>query len=289
MSWSGIFTDIPADAYHQRALDIATASGLKQVLRSPAHFRHWATEGQAETEGMAFGKLLHAYLLEPETFERAYAVAPADAPAYPAARSWAAKNPSKEIAAAMDYWRAWEAAHPGVTRVSVADYDKARRMGDSARAHPYAAGLLTGGQREVTMRWVDEATGLRCQSRNDLFLPGEYVMDVKTCQDASEEGFARTVMRYLYDVQQAHYVEGVRATGETIKWFVFLAIESEAPYVCQPHVLNAQAERRGWALRQKAMAAQAEAIRLNRWRGYSDRIIETSLPSYAFYGIEDAA
>ena len=36
----GIFTDVPAETYHQRRLDEAIASGLKHMLRSPTHFKH---------------------------------------------------------------------------------------------------------------------------------------------------------------------------------------------------------------------------------------------------------
>jgi exodeoxyribonuclease VIII len=156
-------------------------------------------------------------------------------------------------------------------------------MAESARSHPIARGLLAGGDREVTFRWQDEETGIHAKCRADLYAAGEFLLDLKSCRDASPEGFARAVAAYQYDVQQAHYLSGIRANGDSIRWFVFLAIESEAPYVCQPHILDARAEERGWNLRQRALTKQAECLRTGRWPGYSEALNELALPAYAYY------
>jgi hypothetical protein len=290
-TWSGIFPTIPAAQYHQRRLDVATASGLKHMLRSPAHFRHWAThpEDDKASPALTFGRALHSAILEPDVFARTYAVVEAGAPKYPTPAQWNAKKSNPDSEAAKAWWTEWEANNAGRIRLSLDDYDRAQRMADSARSHPVAAGLIVGGDREITFRWHDEATGLACQSRADLYAPGEFLMDVKSCRDASAEGFARAVHSYTYDLQAAHYVEGIRACGDAIRWFVFLAIESEAPYVCQPFVLDAQAESRGVTLRQRAITRQAECLRAGRWPGSSEQLGEVRLPAFAFYGIEDNA
>lgn len=291
MTWAGVFPDIPAEEYHQRALDITSASGAKLMLRSPAHFRHWVKEPEDDKQSPAltFGKALHCSVLEPHSFDARYCVLPKDAPARPTAAMRNAKTNSESSLERIAFWDRWESDNAGREILTADDYERAQRMGDSVRAHPVAAGLLIGGQREVTLRWEDEATGLRCQARPDLYLPGEFVMDVKTCRDASEEGFARAVHSYLYDLQQAHYLEGIRCNGDSIRWFVFLAIESEAPFVCQPYLLDVKAEERGYTLRTRAMKRQAECVRTGRWPGYSEKLGEIHLPTYAYYGIEDSA
>lgn len=288
-SWSGIFKDIPAGEYHARRLDVVSASGMKQMLRTPAHFAHWVAnpDEDNETPAKAFGKALHCATLEPEVFERTYTVVPTDAPRYPTSAQWNAKKSSPESVAAMDYWRQWEADNAGRIRLAMADYDRARFMADSVRRHPVAAGLLVGGDREITFRWMDEETGLRCKSRADLYAAGEFLMDLKSCRDASPEGFARAVHTYGYDVQAAHYVEGVRACGDSIRYMVFCAVESEPPFVCQPYLLDAEAEQRGYTLRRRAMKRQAECLQSGHWPGYSDSLGEIHLPTYAFFGIEE--
>lgn len=289
--WGGVFPAVPAEQYHQRALDIASASGLKHVLRSPAHFHHWVKnpEDDEDRPVLAFGKALHCSVLEPDAFDARYCVLPENAPQRPTRAMLEAKKNSESSLERIAFWERWDADNAGRSILTAADYDRARRMGDSVRAHPVAAGLLVGGQREITLRWEDEDTGLRCQARPDLYLPGEFVMDVKTCRDASEEGFARAVHSYLYDLQQAHYLDGIRRNGDSIRWFVFLAIESTPPFVCQPYLLDSKAEDRGFTLRTRAMKRQAECLRYGRWPGYSEKLGEIHLPTYAFYGIEDNA
>lgn len=287
--WAGIYPDIPAEDYHARRIDLATASGLKQVLRSPAHFKHWADnpDDDKTSPALTFGKALHMATLEPEAFARTYTVLPADAPKRPTKAQWGAKKPNPDSAAAMAWWRQWQADNAGKVELSADDYDRVQRMAASIQAHPVAAGLLVGGQREITLRWEDEATGLQCQARPDLYLPGEFIMDVKSCRDASHEGFSRAVHSYFYDLQQAHYLEGIRRNGDHIRFFVFLAVESVAPFVAQPYLLDVKAEERGFTLRQRAIKRQAECLKVGRWPGYSDEMTELHLPTYAYFGIED--
>lgn len=286
-----IANDVPAEVYHQRRLDVASASGLKLMLRSPAHFKHWCEDPEADRESPAltFGRAFHMATLEPDVFERTYTVVPANAPRYPTAAQWNAKKPNADSLAAQDWWRAWEAENEGRVKLPTADYDRARYMADSVRAHPVAAGLLVGGDREVTFNWTDEETGLDCKARADLYLGGEYLMDLKTCRDASHEGFARAVTSYMYALQQAHYLSGIRTCGDRIRYFLFLAVESEKPYVCQPYALDVQAEQLGEAQRRKAMRRQAECVRTGKWPGYSENLEELTLPAWAHYGIEDEA
>lgn len=282
--------DEPAADYHRRALDVASASGLKLIAgQSLAHFHHWATTEDPEElrPVLEFGKAFHCATLEPDVFGATYSVVPRGAPQRPTEAMLNAKAPSPSSLERQAWWAQWDADNVGRRLLSGADYDRVQRMADSVRAHPVAAGLLVGGQREATFRWRDEATGLACKSRADLYLPGEYVMDLKSCRDASAEGFARAVASLKYDLQQAHYLDGVRACGDTVRWFVFLAVESTAPFVCQPYTLNAMGEERGWKLRSAAIAKQAEAVRNGKWAGYSDRLLEINMPTWAYYNIDE--
>lgn len=285
-----ILDEAPED-YYVRRLDEANASGLKQMLRSPAHFKHWAEnpDDDKSSPALDFGRAFHCATLEPDVFASTYVVLPDDAPQRPTVAMLNAAKPSDSSRERIAWWERFNADAVGKLILSAADYDRAQRMADSIRSHPVAAGLLVGGDREVTFRWQDEDTGIACKARADLYLPGEYLMDVKTCRDASHEGFARAVASYQYALQQAHYLSGIRHCGDTIRWFVFLAIESTEPFVCQPHVLDVQAEQLGESLRVKAMNRQAECLQSGRWPGYSDQLNELSLPAWAYYQLEDAA
>src|SRR3546814_8878287 len=97
---------------------------------------------------------------------------------------------------------------------------------------PEVAALFAEGESEVTLRWVDEATGLRCKARADRWnRRRRYMADLKTTDDASERGFGRSVVNYGYDITHAHYCEGARACGEPVDKYLIVAQEKKAPYL----------------------------------------------------------
>lgn len=288
----GIFTDEPAEQYYVRRLDEANASGLKLIDgKSPAHFYHYVMnpDDDAETPAKLFGKAFHCNVLEPDVFDRTYAVLPADAPQRPTAAMLNAKNPSIESLHRQDWWRAWNDRNGTRTILPAADYDRAQRMGDSVRAHPVAAGLIVGGDREATLRWVDEETGVACKARVDNLIRKVCMVDAKSCLDASPEAFARAAAGYRYDAQAAHYMDGGRLLlgDDAPEHFITLAVESSPPYVCVPYYFGPMEEQRGWALRQRAIRKQAECLRTGIWPGYSDNLTQLTYPTWAHYGIEE--
>ena len=68
--------DIPNAVYHADR-SCVSVSGLKQILRSPAHFQAYL-QGltRKETPSMFMGTAIHARLLEPEVYAAEYVVAP---------------------------------------------------------------------------------------------------------------------------------------------------------------------------------------------------------------------
>lgn len=284
-----ILLDEPIDVYYQRRLDEANSTGLKLIdMRSPAHFHYYTMhpEEDEDTKTKAFGRAYHCAILEPDQFHKRYIVLPEDAPERPTEKMLNAKKPTENSIHRQDWWREWGHLSAGRVTLSAKDYDRAQRMGDAVRAHPLACGLIVGGDREVTFRWIDPRTGMKCKSRIDLNVPGEFMLDVKSCEDASREAFARAVTNYRYDLQMAHYVAGATECGQPVRRYVILACESQAPFVCQPYILDAMAEQRGWAIRERAIAKQAACVASGRWPGYSDTVEELTLPAWAFYGTE---
>ena len=68
--------DIPNEVYHADRSCVST-SGLKQILRSPAHYQAYlAGANRKETPAMFLGTATHSRLLEPALFEQEYVVAP---------------------------------------------------------------------------------------------------------------------------------------------------------------------------------------------------------------------
>jgi hypothetical protein len=105
----------------------------------------------------------------------------------------------------------------------------ALNMADAVRQHPYAAALLADGKAEQSFWWDDKATGQRCKCRPDWY-QGTTIVDLKTCQDASANSFARACATFAYHTQAAHYLNGTFADR-----FVFVAVEKTYPF-CRWHL-----------------------------------------------------
>lgn len=261
---------VPAADYHRREVGVASCTAMKLLLaKSPAHLRAWyADKDEAgETHALAFGRAYHMRVLEPELFGQHYQRAP----------DFGDLRSSTNRKARDEYL----AERPGVALLSAADADRIEAMHAALLAHPVAAGIMRRGQCEVTMRWTDDETGVECKARADWWVPGKFFMDLKTTDDASPEGFRRAIAKYGYHVQHAHYCDGARLCGETIKHYLILAQEKEPPYVPAVYHIDVASEERGYALRDRALRSIAECMASGKWPGYGDGITEISLPSWA--------
>lgn len=278
-----IIPNLPAEQYHRRELGVASSSVIKMLLnKSPAHYRAWVDgHDQPDTPAMTFGRAYHCRVLEPARFAAEYASEPANAPARPTDAMRNAQKPSDSSKARVAFWDAWDAVNAGRTVLSADDYTRIEAMHAALMAHPVAAGIMRDGQSEVTMQWTDEVTGVACKARADWWVPGRFVMDLKTTDDASPQGFARAVAKYGYHVQHAHYCDGARACGQPVRHYLILAQEKEPPYAVGVYHLDAGAELRGFELRERGLQLMRQCAETNTWPGYGTGITELSLPAYA--------
>lgn len=287
--WSGIFPDMPMSEYHQRELGIASAGALKLVRRSMAHYAHWARSTvERRSSAMDFGSRYHAYVLTPDLFAQDYAVVPANAPKRPTEKQRLAKNPKFATIAAMEWWDDFDANHPGKEVVDAAELLKMADMREALDNEDMVGELpglmLADGAREVSVRWVDEATGLRCRARFDWWLrPLFNAADLKTCFDASEEGFGAAMVRNEYHVSAAHYLEAARAVGEPLDGYYFLAQETEPPYVAACWPLDVVGQELGYRMWRAAMDKLAHGIKTGSFPGYATKPRPLALPAYAHF------
>lgn len=278
----------PAESYYQRRLEVAHYSGLKIIAsQTLAHYRHAVLNPKpddAGTEDQRFGKALHCALLEPDVFAARYIVLPGDAPDRPTAAMLNAKKNSESSLARIAWWEEWMGRSAGRITLSQADYDRAQFMGEAARQHPVAAALLNEGEREVTLRWTDEETGLECCGRADIWHPDIAIAaDPKTLASAHPRAWERSILAFDYHLQHVHYSEGFRAVGHPLKHFLFVLMERDPPYVVATRQISAQFEELGYRRWRRAMRMLAGAVAQNRWPAYGDGIDVTEPPAYAFY------
>lgn len=194
-------------------------SSLVRIMRSPAHYQEYATHPPEPTVAMQLGTAFHTALLEWELFGKTFVVAP---------------KFDRRTKAGKAEALAWETGHTGKIILTPDQMEAIGKMVLAVREHKGARRLLGDGLAETSGFWRDERTGIECKMRPDfLAAEGETIagiVDIKTCVDASADGFSRAIATQGYDVQAAFYQDGMKTlSGETVP-FYFIAIEKEAPY-----------------------------------------------------------
>lgn len=255
---------MPATEYH--AIEALSASGAKLLLRSPAHYLAARNAPKEPSAAMRLGTIVHGLILEPDTFRDQFAVMPKFDK-----RTTIGKRAAEEF----------EQDNAGKMVIDEYTHERATAIATSVLQHPIVAQQMRDGNAEVSMLW--DQYGLPCKARYDYMTPNA-IFDVKTCTDASPEGFAKQIANFQYHLQAAHYASGFReVVGWDLERFVFIAVETEAPYAVGVYTLDARSLQSGRLLMERAAEAYKKALEhgTDTPAVYSPDVVEISLPSWA--------
>lgn len=267
---TGIYPGISNADYHGGAG--ISKSGLDVLARSPLHF--WAKyldpdrERNEPTAAMKLGTAIHTAVLEPGEFGRRYHVAPEV--------DRRTKDGKAEWQLALD-----KAEAAGAELIPMDDAQICMRIAEQVRSHPTARQVFGHGEAELSCYWTDSETGVLCKCRPDwLALP--LVVDLKSTDDASPEGFMRSAWNYRYWVQAAWYVDGIeQATGQRVDAFVFGAFEKSAPYACKFYFADQPMLEMGRAEYRRLLRIYADCLAADRWPGYPTDVSALGVPAWA--------
>lgn len=254
--------------YH--AHSAISKSGLDEIARSPQHYyRKYLDPMRTESvwsDAFTEGSALHALVLEPQNFEKQFAVREkVDG------RTKAGKEYLAEFSAQIN------------DRLVIAEdrLQECRNMAASIEAHPLIDGLLDGfGQYETSIFW--EWDGVECRCRPDYIRPDGLIIDIKTAQSAQPKIFSRKAIQFRYHVQAGFYSEGFRAAyGEEPKGFVFVAVEKQDPYPVCVFEADASFIQAGRLEAEHCLKIYKHCKQENIWPGYAlDNICRLSAPSW---------
>lgn len=174
------------------------------------------------------------------------------------------------------------------------DFERLIAMRDAVMNHHAARYLLTlPGKAEQSVYWTDKKTGVLCRCRPDWWANQKIIVDLKTCIDASPEGFAKSIYNWNYHVQDVMYREGCEAvTGET-QSFVFLAVEKDACVVngeskgVAVYVLDDESKNVGLKQFRQSLNEYASCSETGKWQGYSNQVNTISIPAWGIRKAEE--
>ena len=266
----GIYTSLSNGAYHASAG--ISKSGLALMRKTPAHYAAKYIYDRVDDEpskAMVIGSAFHTLVLEPDKFSREYATAP---------------KVDKRTKAGKAEFEQFSLENAGKTLIDREDLDTITEMSRSIRAHTGASSLLElAGIAEESFYWIDEQTGHLCKCRSDWRIPDmRVIVDLKSTDDASPEGFARSIYKYTYHIQAAWYMGGISQTlADPHRTFIFIAVEKTAPYAVACYKLDADSIDMGRREADSLMRQYAWCKEHDIWPAYPDEIQEILLPRWA--------
>lgn len=277
----GLIKDMSFADYH--AVDAMSASGMRQLARSPWHYRNRVPT--IPTRAMLNGTLAHCAVLEPDTLVSRYVVTPDDAPRRPTAAQWNAKKPSPDSIAAMAWWTDFKRKCEGRDIVAAEDYSITQQQLDAISADIELSELFSVGYSESSLFWVDKKTGVYCKARPDhVRIDSNTVKmaDLKTTADDRPAMFGKSAASMGHHRQRAHYINGFeRITGCHVTDFVFAVVSSVPPVLAVPYRLVDEVVQQGEDECAELLELYAECCKRDHWPSYSPAERMIDFPKYA--------
>lgn len=268
----GLYENVPEHIY--RCWQAVGQSALKPFRRSAAHARYEHLH-PTESASADFGSAIHCVALEPAALETRFAVRPPGI-----------DGRTKEGKAELAKWR--DACAGKIVLDKQDSFETLRGVRDALLEHATARELLTlPGFTEVSMRWDLGVTP--CKGRPDRIVAFdgiETIVDLKSCEDASPQGFARSVEKFAYAIQGAFYIDGASAIEEAERRFLWIAVEKSPPYgvaVYEPDLVwldYARVQYRAW------LTEWERCTKSGLWPGYGLDVQVLEAPQYVAKRLE---
>lgn len=251
-----------------RAAAGVNVSSLKELARSPLHYRYAKDNPKPTTSAMSLGTAAHCATLEPERFAAEFV-------------TWTGgRRAGKE-------WDAFKADAEAAQRLILTEdeRDTALAIAQAVRACPEAMVYLKRGHAEVSMSWQHDEPELALKGRVDWLtvVDGcDVVVGLKTTRDLRPREFAAQAARLCYHWQWAFYYDGFeRITGRKPA-MVEIVVESAAPHAVAVYRIPEHVLERGRQEYRDALTTLAQCEASGVWPGPVVGEVEFDLPGWAY-------
>jgi hypothetical protein len=184
-------------------------SMLNHISVSPEYFRFRQDNPQPATAPMKLGSAIHMNVLQPAEFHKNYAVSP---------------KFDKRTKKGKEDFAEFSKNNMFKNVISESDFELIEQITLKTMRDTIVNRLLVSGEAEKIIAWENEHYNLNCKGMLDYYRDG-MIIDLKTTQDASYNGFMRSVKKYKYHKQAAFYMDAVKAYR-----FIIVAIEKTPPF-----------------------------------------------------------
>lgn len=271
---NAIHSRMPADEY--RAIEALNISRLKEMRRSPMHYRHALSFPKA-TAPLALGTAGHVAVLEPERYVREFAV-------------WDRRTEADAMAPRRGkHWDEFEAAHKGQTIITQDQHELATSIAAAVRNDEVARAYLESGEPEVVMTW--ERDGRPCKGRIDWMthLDGDPVLvGLKTARDCRPFIFGSAAAKLGYHLQWAWYLNGYAAIKDGSKpRLVEIVVESAPPHAVVVYRIPDDVLLQGEEEFMQLLATLERCERDDDWPGPATEEQVLTLPSWVYKAEDD--
>ena len=258
-----------------------SASGLKLIKQSPAHYDQREFK---ETDATRFGTLYHTFIFENARFYTDYTVIDESA------------RPDQKHGMTAMANKAWLESF--TNPVTAATHEQLKAMRKVLFAHPYAKALLTKGESEHSYYCdIDIGANKRIDVRfrpDNVRHDKRIVVDLKTAQDASEDGFKKASANFEYQIQAALYSDLMELVmDQPLGYdFFFVAQEKVVPYAFNIFQASPQFRSVGRYEYELLLMLYAYCEETGNWPGYQifcqNRfgVNELDLPNWAVKELE---
>ena len=272
-----IISRMPVDEY--RAIDALNITRLKELRRSPMHYRY-AQLYPKVTDPLILGVAAHVAVLEPERFERQFAV-------------WDRRTDAGAMAPRRgQYWDEFQRQHGDKECLTPDQAALAKAIATAVRGDEFAMRYLASGEPEVVMTWrTPQPGGRNCKGRVDWLahVNGEpALIGLKTTRDCRPFVFGSQAAKLDYALQWAWYFNGYCAIkhGERPR-MVEIVVESAPPHAVVVYRIPDDIILQGEDNYQALLAQLEECEATDRWPGPATCEQVLTLPSWYYPAVDD--
>lgn len=267
----GVTLGLDESAYHSDPVPGGSLSysGMKHLLKSPAHYRHHMDTPRVEKKVFDEGHIIHALVLgQPLNV---------------------AELPFSDYRTKAAQLARDEAYTSGLIPVKSGELDPLREVAEAVLAHGPARELFeTDLPAEVSLFATDSRTGVNLRGRVDKLaqVDGQTALvDLKTCTDSDPAEFRKDIARFRYYLQSTVYTNLWHwlHLDDPYPEMVFVAVSKTKPHLVTLHKTDWVFEDLGQRHMNLAIDRYKHGIQTGEWPGFEPITYQQTPPAWMVY------